>query len=70
MASKRGQRRRRCLGKRDYATVEHAIKDAYAIRRREKRSDIDAYRCPHCGGIHVGHRPKRHSPSPKVGGAG
>ena len=66
MASRRGQRRRRCLGTRDAPTVEHAIRDACAIRRRERRSDIDAYRCPHCGGIHVGHRPQRQAPSPRV----
>jgi hypothetical protein len=66
MASKRGQRRRRCTGKRTYESEEHAINDARRMRWQQKRSDIDAYRCPHCGGIHVGHRPMRHAPAPKV----
>lgn len=66
MASKRGLRRRSCAGKRTYETVENAIRVARRMRSQQKRGDIDAYRCPHCGGIHVGHRPKRHAPLPKV----
>ena len=66
MASKRGQRRRRCLGKRKYETRAEALRDAADMRRKQKRNDIDAYHCLHCGGIHVGHTPKRTAPWPTV----
>jgi rubrerythrin len=64
MASKRGMRRRRCIGKKRYATAREAARDAADLRRRQRRGDIDVYRCPHCGGIHVGHTPHRVAPSP------
>jgi hypothetical protein len=63
MASKRGMRRRRCVGKKRCATAREAARDA-ADLRRQRRGDIDVYRCPHCSGIHVGHTPHRVAPSP------
>jgi hypothetical protein len=68
MASKRGMRRRRCIGKKNYETARHAAYDVAVLRRKQRRSDIDVYRCPHCGGIHVGHRPHAVAPSPAPGG--
>jgi dissimilatory sulfite reductase (desulfoviridin) alpha/beta subunit len=70
MASKRGMRRRRCVGKKRYRTACEAACDAAALRRKQGRSDIDVYQCPHCGGIHVGHRPRVVAPSPTPGGKG
>lgn len=67
MASKRAIRRRRCVGKHDYATSALAIRDAARLGR-EQRKQVDAYRCPHCGGIHVGHVPHQVEPAPRVGG--
>jgi hypothetical protein len=67
MESKRGQRRRRCTGKKVYQTAQEAARDAADLRRKQRRSDIEAYRCPHCGGIHVGHTPHRVAPSPAPG---
>lgn len=66
MASKRGIRRRRCTGKQTYQTPAHAAHDAAALSRKENAA-IEAYRCPHCGGIHVGHRPLWRAPAPAPG---
>ena len=66
MASKRGIRRRRCTGKKDYPTAHQAANDAAALSRKE-RDTIEAYRCGHCGGIHVGHRPRWQEPAPAPG---
>jgi hypothetical protein len=65
MASKRGMRRRRCNGKRQYETVALAEVDAARLRRAH-RTAVDVYRCPNCGGIHVGHRPHVVAPSPAL----
>lgn len=53
MASKRGQRRKACEGK-----VRHETKDAAAsaLRKNFGRSSMHTYKCPHCGGFHVGHK--------------
>jgi hypothetical protein len=67
MASKRGMRRRRCIGKKNYATAQEAARDAADMRRKQKRDDIDDFRCPNCGGIHVGHTPHRVKPAPAAG---
>jgi hypothetical protein len=64
MASKRGLRRRRCIGTKRYETAGAAAFDAAALRRKQRRSDIDVYRCPHCGGIHEGHTPQVVAPAP------
>lgn len=66
MASKRGRRRRACVGKRKYATAKEALRDVADMRRKQRRSDIDAYHCRHCGGIHIGHTPRRYEPWPAI----
>jgi hypothetical protein len=66
MASRRAQRRRRCLGKRKYETAAAAWRDVADMRRKQRRNDIDAYHCLHCGGIHVGHTPKRRASWPTL----
>lgn len=66
MASKRGQRRRRCAGKRKYESLADALRDAADMRRKQGRNDIAAFNCWNCGGIHVGHTPKRTEPWPTV----
>lgn len=63
MASKRGIRRRRCVGKKRYETAKQAAFDA-AVLSRQQRERLEAYRCPHCGGIHVGHVPHNVAPAP------
>jgi hypothetical protein len=67
MASKRRNRRRRCTGKRNYATPQEAARDAADMRRKQHRDDIDDFRCPNCGGIHVGHTPHSVEPAPASG---
>ncbi|MGH2615671.1 MAG: hypothetical protein ACRDJC_10565 [Thermomicrobiales bacterium] len=67
MASKRGVRRRRCAGKHDYLTPALALRDAARLSR-EQWMEIEAYRCPNCGGIHVGHVPHLVAPAPRIGG--
>jgi rubrerythrin len=64
MASKRGIRRRRCLGKHRYQDPAHAARDAADLSRKE-RAPVSHYRCPHCGFIHVGHTPAKTKPAPK-----
>jgi len=58
VASKRRLRRKACDGKirhEDRATADrHA---AWACWKYKAK--IAAYRCPHCGGYHVGHPPRR-----------
>jgi hypothetical protein len=66
MASKRGMRRRRCTGKKNYLSAAQAAFDAAAVTRREGKP-VEAYRCAHCGGIHVGHRPSWGTASPAPG---
>ncbi len=67
MASKRAIRRRRCVGKHDYPTPALALRDAARLSR-EQRKEVEAYRCPNCGGIHVGHVPHIVPPAPRLGG--
>jgi hypothetical protein len=67
MASKRGMRRRRCTGKKSYLSAAHAAFDAAAVTRRDRGKPVEAYRCPNCGGIHVGHRPRYGTVSPAPG---
>lgn len=55
MASKRAVRRRRCEGKRRYATIAEAKLAAGVWYRRG--DPMQAYRCPFCAGCHIGHRP-------------
>lgn len=62
MASKRGIRRRRCVGKHRYDDAALAARDAADLSRKE-RAHVSHYRCPHCGGIHVGHTPRRNAPA-------
>ena len=40
--------------------------DATVLTRPE-RKPVEAYRCGHCGGIHVGHRPRWGTVSPAPG---
>jgi hypothetical protein len=56
MASKRAQRRHGCRGKKVYADLAQARHDARVLGRREGKT-LDAYRCRHCGRVHVGHHP-------------
>jgi hypothetical protein len=58
MASKRGERRRRCESKQRYADREEALHAAIAANRREKSVWIVPYACHFCGGWHIGHAPK------------
>ena len=60
MASKRHLRRKACEGKIRYSSVADAqphIEELY--RRRKAHGTIHAYKCPFCGGFHVGHPPKQ-----------
>ena len=66
MASKRGVRRRRCTGKKNYDSARDAAHDAAQLSRLQ-REQLEAYRCSNCGGIHVGHRPQWQAPSPAPG---
>lgn len=58
MASKRRLRRRECEGKARHTERGHAM---IALRRLHQmhghQGQLHVYRCPHCGGFHVGHRP-------------
>jgi len=54
MASKRHQRRQRC-GKVKYAEPHAASLAVLAARRRTGHRNINQYRCPNCGGWHIGH---------------
>ena len=53
MASKRRLRRKACEGKQSYATLEAAT----AVTQRLR--GLNAYKCKHCSGFHVGHPPGR-----------
>lgn len=60
MASKRRLRRRKCTNKVRYATEQAARSASAGLARHEQALGlnsrwINAYRCPHCGGWHVGH---------------
>lgn len=63
MASRRCQRRRACLGKIRYdsavAAWVAATATARSNHRRGEGGQINAYRCPFCGGYHCGHA-RRH----------
>lgn len=55
MASKRRIRNHDCTRKTRYGTIAEAASAAW--RARVKTGDcIREYRCPHCGGWHIGHR--------------
>lgn len=60
MASRRRKRRDECAGKVRHAERGHAFA---AMRKTVSKMIIgrhdamSVYRCPHCGGWHVGHRP-------------
>ncbi len=53
MSSKRALRRRSCEGKTRYPSVEVARAAAKSVKRRGHI--VTPYRCPFCGGIHLGH---------------
>jgi hypothetical protein len=55
MASKRRQRRRRCVGK-QALTKEAAIKAAHRMKQKYPGQAFDGYKCETCGNWHVGHR--------------
>jgi hypothetical protein len=57
VASKRGEKRRRCQGKHKHSK-EAAIREATRMRRAHPGESLDAYLCTSCGSWHVGHRPK------------
>lgn len=59
MASKRGQKRRKCQRKHRFTNEADAVKAAIDMRKKHPGSTLDAYRCGLCGGWHVGNRPKR-----------
>lgn len=56
MASKRNQRRRACQGKIRHTCEEHA---KLALRGHHRKYGYDRgiryYKCPACGGWHLGH---------------
>lgn len=54
MSSRRAIRRRECLGK-----VRHSSVAAATVAAHRTRGRVHAYRCPSCGGYHVGHAPRR-----------
>lgn len=56
MASKRRDRRRSCEGKTRYVDETAAGAAAYAARKAGQH--LGYYRCQHCPGWHLGHRPK------------
>lgn len=45
---------RECDGK-DQLKEQEAKNRAASIKRREKRSEVEAYQCKHCGHWHIGH---------------
>lgn len=49
-------RNRGCAGKRQHATRDEAFAQLASLRRRDTAIGVHVYRCPHCGGWHVGHR--------------
>ena len=58
MASKRRLRRRACEGKIRYASLVQA-RTAIYHQADKWRGRMSAYKCPHCGHIHIGHTPRR-----------
>lgn len=56
MASVRHKRRKACLGKRRYDTEDQAL-CARRLAIGRGAVHIGAYKCPHCAGWHIGHRP-------------
>ena len=59
MSSKRWQRRKRCVGKRAYASMAAAINACMSAKRRLELEDVNAYHCPGCGEYHWGHLPQK-----------
>lgn len=58
MASKRAKRRRSCEGKRRHPDRDAAAAHAGRLNRGRDAADrVEPYRCRHCRGWHVGHRP-------------
>jgi Zn finger protein HypA/HybF involved in hydrogenase expression len=58
MASKRAVRRKQCDGKVRHADHETAQTACWKVR--QKWGDrMFPYRCPHCGGYHIGHMAHR-----------
>lgn len=56
MASKRRIRRKKCDGKRKYASQEDALKVSASMQRKEKTLwCMQAYRCSFCKQFHLGH---------------
>lgn len=44
-------------GKTYHADKEAAMAQLRSLRRRgSHRDDLEAFKCPHCGGWHLGHR--------------
>lgn len=61
MSSKRHMRRRACENKKRYESVEDASHASRKMRRAFEGGTWAAYRCPFCGGWHVGRRDRRSS---------
>jgi hypothetical protein len=50
---------RRCTGKRRHGSKAAAYGQLDRLRRERAAVRLVIYACPHCGGFHVGHRPRR-----------
>lgn len=63
MASKRRVRNRACGRKKRHESQETATKEMNRLIRVRRVGDspLSVYRCPWCGGWHVGHRPMQRS---------
>ena len=63
MASKRGQRRRACTGKRRYDTQDQAFTAMMGLVRKKGNAGVGGYMTPYhcrfCHGYHFGHTPAR-----------
>lgn len=57
MSAKNARRKRRCAKKITYASIDAAMGHVRSLR--DKGDRIHAYRCPFCGGFHVGHPPAK-----------
>ena len=59
MSSKRAIRRRSCKGKVRHLTADAASAAIHHLNMRKGwQGRMNAYRCPFCGGYHVGHARK------------
>lgn len=57
-----------CVGKEPFSSF--VLANAVAIRPRTQRKDkMEAYRCPHCGFWHIGHRPGKRAMKNVKGGS-